>query len=549
VPGRSRAADRLVVEAPLAKLRKLKQLQEQYDKKVAQRRAQTMDVFAKLGFTPNCKVQHAARVAGEPVPPRCGQCPQERFVDLPDEDLDVLYGGAGGGGKSHSLLVLALRACIRYPGIQVFWFRRSFPELNQSVLRLLARFGHARSLGASWNGSSYELRFPGGSVLTFAHAKNLQEASALSSAEINLLILDERTTIAPDVVNFLYTRVRSGVPGVPCLGIRSASNPGFVGHRVVKEGWVDATDYGRVELVDKAGRRRIFIPAKIADNPFIGDYEATLQGIEDPELRRRIAEGDWSVMPDQAFPDWRRDRIAVPAFDLPASWLRYGGLDWGWTAPSVYLLAARDNDGRLWYYRELVMRQTPEQEQARRVLAIEDVAPIVRAADPAMWGKNGSALPPASQFAIAGTPLRKADNDRFGGKQRLHQYLAQGPACAYHRSLGWDICPMLHVIETGCPELLVSMETLPRDPKKPEDVDTNADDHAYDAARYLAMAVGIAPQMIFDEDKPTGELVQRGAYGYRPEDLTIPAERPEPGVTPGVATGPAPGASDPWSQV
>jgi hypothetical protein len=538
----------LLVEAPIEMLERLRELRAVRDKQVA-RRMSRIDVFEILKFTPNCKEQALARAEGRPVPPRCGRCPQERFVDLPDEDLDVLYGGAGGGGKSHSLLMLALRACVRYPGIQVFWFRRSFPELNQSVLRLLARFGHGRSLGATWNGSSYELRFPGGSVLTFAHAKNLQEASALSSAEINLLILDERTTIDPDVVNFLYTRVRSGVPGVPCLGIRSASNPGFVGHRVVKEGWVDATDYGEREIVDKAGRRRIFIPAKISDNPFVGDYAETLQGIEDPELRRRIAEGDWSVMPDQAFPDWRRDRLVVPRFEIPESWQRYAGLDYGWSAPAAYVQAARDNDGRMWVYSELTMVQTPEKEQARRILAAEgDRPPTLRAADPAMWGKTGSALPPASQYALEGVALRKADNDRLGGKGRLHTYLANGPACAYHRELGWDVCPMLHLLDGACPELLVSMETLPRDPKRPEDVDTNAADHHYDALRYLIMAVGVAPSIIFDEVAGSDELVQRGAYGFDPADLAIPAHTPIPGETPGVASVQKPTESL-WSQI
>jgi hypothetical protein len=536
----------LLIEAPLTMLEELQRLRAIRERQIATRMSR-VDAFELLGFTPNCKEQALARAEGRPVPPRCGQCPQERFVDLPDEDLDVLYGGAGGGGKSHSLLMLALRACVRFPGIQVFWFRRSFPELNQSVLRLLARFGYARVLGGMWNGSRYELRFPGGSVLTFAHAKNLDEASALSSAEINLLILDERTTIDPDVVNFLYTRVRSGVPGVPCLGIRSASNPGFVGHRVVKEGWVDATDYGRREVIDGAGRRRIFIPAKISDNPFVGDYAETLKGIEDPELRRRIAEGDWSVMPDQAFPDWRRDRIVVPHFEIPESWHRYAGLDYGWSAPAAYVMAARDNDGRMWFYGELTMRQTPEKEQARRILALEgERRPVLRAADPAMWGKTGSALPPASQYAMEGVALRKADNDRLGGKGRMHTYLAPGPACAYHREQGLDVCPMLHVLDGACPELLVSMETLPRDPKRPEDVDTNAADHHYDAARYLIMAVGITPQMIFDDAPLDTELVQRGSYAYEPADLRVPGYTPEPGVTPGVA---ARQSASPWSQI
>lgn len=479
------------------------------------------DVFGALGFEPLCKPRVLARLNGVPehaLPPLCGQCPQERFLALPDENLDVLYGGAGGGSKSFGLFAYVIRACIRFPGLQAFWFRQTFPQLNQSVLRTLARYGYCKKLGARWNGSNYELRFPGGSILTFAHAKNLQEASALSSAEINLLVIDERTLMLPEVVGFLYTRVRSGVVDVPCLGIRSGSNPGYVGHQVVKEGWVDATDYGKQEVIDTAGRRRIFIPAKVTDNPYVKDYGKTLEGIEDPDLRRRILDGDWSVMPNQAFPDWRPHRIIIPAFDLPESWQRFGGMDYGWTAPSVFLAAAKDNDGRLWFYREITMRQTPEREQARTILA---AAPEVRyiAGDPAMWGKAGSALPPAVQMITEGLPLEKADNDRLGGKSRIHTYLSEAPACAYHRQLGWDTCPMLHVLDGSCPELATTMPSLPRDPRRPEDVDTNANDHYYDGARYLALSIGGGPEFYIEPDPDPDAAPLQGMPEQLPQPL------------------------------
>lgn len=477
-----------------------------------------VDVFAALGFEPVCKPRVSARLAGTPehlLPAPCGICPQERFLNLPDENMDVLYGGAGGGGKSWSLLALAIRTCVRFPGIQVFWFRRSFPELNQSVLRTLARYGYAKKLGARWDGSKYELRFPGGSVLTFGHAKNLQEAAALSSAEVNLLILDERTTMPPDVVDFLYTRVRSGVEGVPCLGARAASNPGHVGHGVVKADYVDATDYGAKEIIDAAGRRRIFIPAKATDNPYVGDYEKTLAGISDPDLRARIRDGDWSAMPDAAFPDWKRDRIVVPPFTVPDEWIRYGGLDYGWAAPAVYLAAAKDADGRLWFYREITMVQTPEREQARQILdANRGLRVGLVAADPAMWGKTGSALPPAEQMATEGLVLTKGDNDRLGGKSRMHTYLAEAPACAHHRGLGWSTCPMLHVIDGACPKFVQTMGDLPRDPHRPEDVDTDAPDHWYDSARYLIMSVGGGPEFpILDEPEPVAAADAFQSFG------------------------------------
>jgi hypothetical protein len=468
------------------------------------------DAFAAIGFEPLCKPRVLARDAGTPedaLPDFCGQCPQERFLNLPEENVDALYGGAGGGGKSQALLAYAIRACVRYPGLQVFWFRRSFPELNQSVLRMLARYGYAKSLGAKWDGSKYELRFPGGSILTFAHAKNLEEAGALSSAEINLLILDERTTINPEVVEFLYTRVRSGVVGVPCLGIRSASNPGFIGHGVVKAGWVEATDYGKNQIIDAAGRLRVFIPAKVSDNPYVKNYAETLKGISDPELRRRILDGDWGVMPDQAFPDWKRGYLVVPAtIEIGESWARHGGYDYGWTAPAVFIAAARDADGRLWFYRELSMRQTAEREQARRVLGTASGVRVI-SADPSMWGKSGSAMPPAAQFEIEGCHLEKGDNDRLGGKQRFHTYLSSGPACAYHRSIGWDMCPMLHVLDGTCPDLLRTMENLPRDRNKPEDVDSAAEDHWYDAARYLLMGIGGGPSFPFIGDLPGDSVI------------------------------------------
>lgn len=429
--------------------------------------------------------------------------------------------------NSYCLLAYAIRTCVRFPGIQAYWFRRSFPELNQSILRTLTRYGYAKQLGATWNGGKYELLFPGGSVLTFSHAKNLTEAASLSSAEINLLIIDERTTMTPAVVDFLYTRVRSGVLGVPCLGIRSASNPGHVGHGVVKAEYVDATDHGTKEIIDAAGRRRLFIPAKASDNPYIGDYEKTLSGITDPELRARIKDGDWSAMPDAAFPDWKHDLVVVPAFTVPTGWEHRGGLDYGWSAPSVYLAAAKDPDGRVWVYRELVMVQTPEQEQARQIIAANNGQAIrVIAADPAMWGKVGSALPPAKQMLVAGLHLSKADNDRLSGKSRVHTYLAMGPACPHHRQQGMDVCPMLHVIDGACPGLVRTMGSLPRDPHRTEDVDTNAEDHWYDTLRYLLMSIGGGAQLWLDHLRRQVESQAEPDIVGEPRQETPPTEDP-----------------------
>jgi len=451
------------------------------------------DVFPALGFAPN-------------------PGPQTRFLSLPDADLDVLYGGAAGGSKSTSLLMYSLRACARFPGLQAFWFRRTFPELEQSVLRMLARYGYARTIGATWNGSKYELRFAKGSVLTFAHAKNLDEASALLSAEINLLVIDERTTLPPDVVDLLYTRVRSGVPGVPCLGIRSATNPGQIGHSRVKTEYVDATDHGANEIVDRNGRRRIFIQARVSDTPQLGeDYRRSLAGLGE-KLSRAYLEGDWDTFAGQMFTEWRFDRHALDPIALPDTWRRFNGVDWGYTAPWCVLWAATDEDGRVWVYRELYATQVGEQEQARRILEAERPEVVAaRYADDAMWATRGDAKPIAEVYAENGvhlTPAGKGPGSRVIGWQRIHSYLKDGPACPHHRALGWSTCPMLHVFSTVA-NLIRTLPALPHATTgNPEDADTGAEDHAPDGLRYLLVNLGTGPDFPILGPTPEAQKIE-----------------------------------------
>ena len=44
------------------------------------------------------------------------------------------------------------------------------------------------------------------------------------------------------------------------------------------------------------------------------------------------------------------------------------------------------------------------------------------------------------------------------------------------------------IIFKTCPNLIRELQGIPVDPNRPEDVDTKASDHAYDALRYLIMS-------------------------------------------------------------
>jgi hypothetical protein len=424
------------------------------------------DVFGALGYEPTARQQafHAAT------------------------EYDVLYGGAAGGGKTRALLMDDIRDALTYPGIRIGAFRRTYGELDESLLAELAQISYAVEVGARWNSAKHELSFPNGSLIMYRYAESVQDATRRQGGQYQKLTFDELTLTPPDVVAFLKSRIRSGRRDIPVLGVRSGSNPGGVGHGDVKKRYIDATDYGQNVIVDKRKRTVRFIPSKLHDNPHLNpEYIDDLNELPE-EMRRAFVEGNWDVFAGQFFAEFDRDLHAVDPFPIPPEWKRYAGIDYGYAAPYCTLWGAADRDGRIWVYRELYEKGVVEADQAAQIKAAEagDTATSRRFADPAMWAKTGSAPSPAQAYEAGGVSIEKAVNDRAPGWSRLRGYLAPGPACGLHREQGYEECPKLH-ITTACLNLLRTLPTMPFDRKQPEDLDTHAEDHAVDSLRYLIM--------------------------------------------------------------
>ncbi|MEY9937304.1 hypothetical protein [Streptacidiphilus sp. MAP5-3] len=467
-----------------AKRQKLKELRKKRAElqRVAAEQLRNRDVFAELGYVPTAR--------------------QQEFHD--STEFAILYGGALGGGKSKALTMEAIRACVRYPGLRVGAYRRTYGELKESLLAELAQVGYASVLGASWNGTEYELRFPNGSLIMFRYAETVKDATRRQGGAYQLLIFDELTLTSPDVVAFLETRLRSGRADIPVLGVRSGTNPGGPGHGTVKQRYVDATDYGRKTVVDKRGRTVRFVPSKLSDNPHINaEYAQDLTSL-DETLRKAFLDGDWDIFSGQAFPEWSHDRHVLDPITLPASWKRYAGVDWGFAAPWAVVWCAVDEDGRVWLYRELKARKVGEADQAKRILAAEAGENVLaRWADDAMWATRGDARPISSIYDEHGAHLTEAGKGgRIAGWQRLRSYLSDGPACPHHREQGWETCPMLHVF-SSCSNFVRDLPALPFATKgDPEDIDTAADDHLADALRYLLINLGGGASLLIHDDKP-----------------------------------------------
>jgi hypothetical protein len=478
------------------------------------------DVFAALGYEPTPK--------------------QRLFHDA--TEFAVLFGGSLGGGKTKALTVDVIKACMQYPGLRVGAFRRTYGELKESLLAELAQLSYASPLGARWIGNEYELRFPNGSVAMFRYAESLNDATRRQGGQYQLLAFDELTLTLPEVVSFLESRLRSGRPDIPVLGIRASANPGGPGHGAVRKRFIDATNYGRRVVRDVRGRTVRFIPSRMEDNPHLNpEYEQDLLAL--PEvMRQALRDGNWDVFAGAMFPDLNHSRHVVEPIALPPTWRRYNGIDWGYARPWAVLWAAVDEDGRVWMYRELYQAGVGEAEQAKRILAAEEPGEQVAAryADDAMWATRGDAKPISTVYAENGvhlTPAGKGPGSRVHGWQRVHTYLDEGPACPHHRAMGWETCPRIHFFPQ-VENLFRELRDLPHASKgDPEDADTTASDDASDALRYLLINLGTEPRFHFPPPEPTApQVLDPQAEGPRPA-------RPLPTMFGGF---PVANGSNPW---
>lgn len=387
-----------------------------------------------------------------------------------------LFGGAAGPGKTTALLWEAIRQAHRAPRVDVLLLRRTFAELEQSLLREFLR-AVPRALYADYNQSRHLVRFHNGSTLRFGYCRTEADVYQYQGAEYLFIGIDELTHFTLAQWQFLTSRNRCPVAGLtPTMA--GATNPGNIGHAWVKALWIDrrpAPGMDRPEQYDPADYA--FIPARVWDNPIYArdeTYLKTLQALPEP-LRRAFLEGDWEIFAGQYFDCFDPGRQVVAASELVLEpwWPRWLSVDWGFAHPAAALWHASDGQ-RSYTYRELVVQRLTPRALAEEIVARtggERLAAIYLSPD--AFAQRTSQATIAAQmaevFRRAGLPEPvPADDDRVGGWVLLYQLLA---------AERW-------VISDACPTLVATLPTLVRDSARPEDVAKRDGDDVADAARY-----------------------------------------------------------------
>lgn len=444
------------------------------------------------------------------------QTKQSKFQQRPE--YEVLYGGAAGGGKSDALLAEATRQ-VHIPNYRGILFRDTTKQLEGLISRSHEIYPYAFP-GARYNINEMVWKFKDGGKIFFGYMEHEKDKENYQGKAYDFIGFDELTHFTFTMYMYLLSRNRPTGPGTRVY-TRSTANPGGKGMQWVKDRFItpappETKMIGTYHIKTPDGkiitqkRSRMYIPATVFDNQKLlendPNYLATLASLPDAE-REALLYGNWDTFDGQVFYEWTNDpehyddgkfTHVINPFQIPRHWKIYRGFDFGYAKPFSVGWYAVDENGKIYRIREYygctgepnVGIKIDPVEQARNIREIEQNDPmlkdkhIIGIADPSIFdesrGESIGAMMARHPNYIYWNP---GDNTRIAGKMQYH----------YRLAFDADGDCMFQVFNT-CRNFIRTIPNLTYSQTKPEDIDTDLEDHIYDECRYVLMEHPITPR-------------------------------------------------------
>ena len=461
---------------------------------------------------------------------------QQLFLSCPFDE--VLYEGTRGPGKTDALLM----SFAQFVGVGFgeHWrgilFREQSTQLADIIAKSKRWFNHFMPGARFIGGGGYKWIFPGGEELLMRHMRVPDDYWKYHGHEYPWIGWEELTNWAiKDCYESMLSTNRSSFPGIEDAKgniIRrmprqtlSTCNPFGVGHNWVKRKFIDPAPrmapiteiFKNPFTGEEIKSTRCAIHGTIWENKYLLEndphYLVNLLKITDHNKRRACLGGSWDITAGGMFDDlWDVDTHVLPRFDVPKDWLIYRAFDWGsakpfsvgWytMAPANGTLKIGDQNMRIikgdtFRIREWYGCKTGEENVGlgltnsqigkgikRREATLFPQHVVRRGpADSSIWGdtsgkgKDETIAKDIGREGIRFIKSKKGPGSRVNGWQKLRDMLAEArkplrEAPAFYSSV-------------DCPEFQRCFPVLPRDEANLDDVDSDAEDHNGDEARYF----------------------------------------------------------------
>ena len=454
---------------------------------------------------------------------------------------DILYEGTRGPGKTDTQLMF-FRKLVGM-GYGSYWrgiiFDKEYKHLDDLVVKSKRWFNKFNDGAKFISGGSYKWVWPTGEELLFRVAAKVDDYWNYHGHEYPFIGWNELSKYAtPEISDMMISCNRSSflpeehspegklLPEIP-LVVFATSNPFGAGHNWIKRRYIDAAPPGvvvrntrevfnpRTQQKEMISRTQVRLFGSYKENRYLSpEYVLGLESITEPNKRRAWLYGDWDITSGGMLDDiWDSDKHILDPFPIPSTWRVDRSFDWGSSHPfSVLWWAESDGspviikDGLKEYQRHFprgstfligewygstgepnkgLMMQSRDIAQGilqREKFLQQNIAHghVIHAgpADSSIYDTvdNHSIATEMAAEKVKWLPADKSPGSRMLGAQRIRDMLSESVKDRPEN-------PGLWVFRT-CSGWVSRVPIIPRDDKNPDDVDSDAEDHDYDATRY-----------------------------------------------------------------
>ena len=449
---------------------------------------------------------------------------QEDFVAC--NYTEALFDGTRGPGKTIALALSFLKQVGKgfgreYRGIL---FRRKYKELTYIRIEFDIIFKKLYGNKVFFNRSLDTFFFPNGETLRLAYLMYDRDYQNFHGQGQYVWVgFDELTSWATSkIYDMALSLCRTSNPKIKTM-IRATTNSLGPGHHWVKDHFkIGSVPHG-TPVKKNFGEKSVVIFGHITENPKLIQDKSYLRYLlslveKDPNLAKSWLEGSWDIVAGGALSDlWRAEEQIIEPFKIPSNWKVYRCFDWGSARPYACLHIAvsdgtnyKNKEGKevqtikddLFVISEtygfggqanLGTKETPTQVRDN-ILKKEEFLKKqfevykIRAggADSQIYshdrGKDEKSIAELMR-PLEFLPANKSAGSRIKGLELIREKL-KGSSKTRESNYSFRENSGIFFFNT-LSHTLRTLPTIPRDEKNPEDVDTESEDHIYDALRYF----------------------------------------------------------------